>query len=76
MTARRKPMTAEDRAFWQGVAVVLHEVATMPAEPSYAADLATRMGATLAIFKQARVPGRDIAPFRKELRARELRGSK
>lgn len=76
MTARRRPMTAIDRAFWQGVAVVLYEAAKPPGGPSEAADLATRVGASLAIFRQARVNPPDVAPFRKELRARENRGAK
>lgn len=70
---RRKPMTAEDRAWIQGFAVALRHVATTPAEPSYAADIAVSHGITLADLRQARVPASDVAPFRKELREREQR---
>ena len=74
MTARRKPMTAEDRAWHQGAAVALGILARPGYNsPSTAADIAIAMGLTLDDFRQARCAPYDLSPFRAELRALERR---
>ena len=74
MTARRKPMTAEDRAWYQGIAVALGTLSRAGYnEPSTAADIALSLGLTLADFKQARCEPGDVRGFCKALRLLESR---
>lgn len=64
---RRKPMTAEDRAFHQGAAIALGILAREHGEPGTAADITRLMGLTLADFRQARCQPYDLRTFSKQL---------
>ncbi len=71
---RRKPMTAEHRAWIQGAAVALGILGRAGHnEPGVAADIAREMGLTLADFKQARCEPYDLRAFAAELRRLEQR---
>ncbi len=72
--SRRKPMTAEHRAWIQGVAVALGVLGRVGHnKPGVAADIAREMGLTLADFKQARCEPYDLRSFAAELRRIERR---
>lgn len=74
--ARRKPMTADHRAWIQGASVALGILGRAGHnKPGVAADIAREMGLTLADFKQARCEPYDMRAFRAELRRLEKRAA-